>query len=284
MPQDLYEVIALAMRYWFAFLGVLIVWRAFSWLRKDRRLKHRRLRQLPDAGLIGELLVLEGSAELQEGTLLPLPREGTLGFLRSCDVVVPADGVNPRHLDFSFVSGQGVRVYPRRGCSCLVDDNEVVNRRSARRFPLAHGSELTVGGAVLRLRLFAGLDAPYRSVTMEEEYEEQPLSDAPTQPQWPAPPPWQQEPGAQEPPVYPPQAQPWQTGTQPAYPPQPWQPPGYPPQPQPWQTGAQPVYPPQPWQPPGYPPPPAAPLQPDPDPMQEPLNPRIRRRRYTDEA
>lgn len=59
MGSDVYEVISLAARYWFTFLGVLIVWRSFRWLRKDRKAKHRRLKQLPDAGMVGELVVLE---------------------------------------------------------------------------------------------------------------------------------------------------------------------------------------------------------------------------------
>ena len=49
----IYEVLALAMRYFFTLLGVMIVWRAVSWLRKDRKQTHKRLKQLPDAGTIG---------------------------------------------------------------------------------------------------------------------------------------------------------------------------------------------------------------------------------------
>ena len=52
MAPDVYQVVAYAMRYWFALLGALIVWRTFRWLRKDRQAKHRRLRSLPDAGMI----------------------------------------------------------------------------------------------------------------------------------------------------------------------------------------------------------------------------------------
>ena len=38
MDAKVYEVLALAMRYFFTFMGVMIVWRACSWLRKDRNL------------------------------------------------------------------------------------------------------------------------------------------------------------------------------------------------------------------------------------------------------
>ena len=195
MPQDIYQIVALACRYWFAFLGVLIVWRSFSWLRKDRRLKHKRLKTLPDAGMIGELVVLQGSDELPEDSFLPVPREGILGCLRTCDVVVPVDGVARQHLDFVFIDGQGVQMVPRRGCACMIDGELIRDHRAARSFPMRHGSLLSVGDALLKLRLFAGLDAPYAADFLPDEpfepfepeetmpgYDFQPY---PPQPAWP---------------------------------------------------------------------------------------------------
>lgn len=169
MPDNLYEIISLAMRYWFTALGALIVWRAFSWLRKDRRLKHKRLRTLPDAGMIGEMVVLEGSRDLPEETLISVPREGVLGFLRACDLVVPVTGVSNQHADFVFVPGKGLLVIPRRGCECQVDGHEIRSHRDAKRYPMGHNSVLEIGEAVLRLRLFAGLDAPHRPLCDEDE-------------------------------------------------------------------------------------------------------------------
>ena len=103
MPEDIYEVLALGLRYWFVLLGGLMVWRSFAWLRKDRRAQHRRLRRLPDAGMVGELVVRRGSGELPEGTVLPVPREGVLGYLRTCDLVVPVEGVASKHVDLSLI-------------------------------------------------------------------------------------------------------------------------------------------------------------------------------------
>ena len=114
IPTDakVYEVLALAMRYFFTLMGLIIVWRSFSWLRKDRRMKHRRLKQLPDAGTIGILTVEEGSKHLKPGEVIPVPHEGVLGYLRTCDVVVPVDDVSTLHLDFTFVDGKGGRYAP----------------------------------------------------------------------------------------------------------------------------------------------------------------------------
>ena len=90
MPSQIYEIFSLMMRYWFAALGVLIVLRAFWWLWKDHRSREKKRRSLPDAGSIGEFVVESDCAALPQDTLLPVPADGTLGSVRSCDIVVPA--------------------------------------------------------------------------------------------------------------------------------------------------------------------------------------------------
>ena len=159
MSSELYEVLALAARYLFALLGVLIVLRAFLWLLADRQDRHRRLRRLPDAGMIGEMVVLSGSKELPEGISLPVPWEGVLGSVRSCDLIVPCPGVRKRHLRFSFTPGEGLRILPESGCEAVVDDTVLDCRSGKTAVRMNHGSFLRVGSALLRLRVFAGLDS-----------------------------------------------------------------------------------------------------------------------------
>ena len=158
MSSDLFEVLSLAARYLFTLLGVLIVLRSFSWLLIDHREKHRRLRSLPDAGCVGELVVLSGSPELPEGTLIPVPWEGVLGSVRSCDLVIPCPGVRKRHLSFSFRPAWGLLLRPLSGCEASVNDTLLTCRSPAEETPLMSGGLLRVGSALLRLRLFAGLD------------------------------------------------------------------------------------------------------------------------------
>ena len=133
MPSQIYEILSLMMRYWFAALGVLIVLRAFWWLWKDHRSREKKRRSLPDAGSIGEFVVESDCAALPQDTLLPVPADGTLGSVRSCDIVAPARG-------------------------CIVDGETVASRRDGMAHPLQHNSILEVGQARLRLRVFAGLD------------------------------------------------------------------------------------------------------------------------------
>lgn len=215
----IYEVLALAMRYFFTLLGVMIVWRAFSWLRKDRRQTHKRLRQLPDAGTIGIFTVEAGSDDLAAGEVIPVPHEGVLGYLRTCDVVVPVEDVATAHLDFTFVDGKGLYIYPRRGCEAIVDGVPLATRRDSQRYPMQHGSTLEIGQAVLRLGVFAGLDVQEAQPILPTE-EDFPNGEAwvPPVPQ-PMYPPYQQPPYQPvNPPAQPPYAPPinepygWQGG------------------------------------------------------------------------
>ncbi len=183
MPAQAYEIVAMGARYWFAFLGVIIVWRSFMWLRKDAQMRRKRLRQLPDAGLVGELVVLAGSESLPPGTVIPLPREGTLGSLRSCDVSIPCSGVASRHGDFRFENGVGLIITPVQHLTIMVDGEEPDPNQ--REWVIHHGSRLVIGDALLRMRLFMGLETA-RSAAFQQDgaYEEQPPELVATQQEW----------------------------------------------------------------------------------------------------
>ena len=70
MSKELYEVLSLAARYLFSLLGMLIVLRSFFWLFSDHSERRRLRRRLPNAGLIGEMVVLSGGAGLREGEVV----------------------------------------------------------------------------------------------------------------------------------------------------------------------------------------------------------------------
>ncbi|MBR6954559.1 MAG: FHA domain-containing protein [Clostridia bacterium] len=159
MSSEVYQVLSSGLRYWFAALGLLIVLRSFLWLWKDHVDKHRRLRRLPDAGMIGEFVLLSGSGEYPPGTTLPVPREGTMGSVRGCDIPVPEAGLQRLHLDFRWEDRKGLLIIPCRGRYALVDGEEATRKAPGL---MGHGSILQVGRACLRLRLFAGLETGYR--------------------------------------------------------------------------------------------------------------------------
>ena len=101
MSPDLINAIFQVSRYLFAFLFALASLSALGWVHAEKVQRRNRLRSLPEAGKIGELVVLAGSDELPPQTWFPVTREGVLGSVRSCDLVVPCAGVKAHHLDYT---------------------------------------------------------------------------------------------------------------------------------------------------------------------------------------
>ena len=177
MPSEVYEVVAQGARYWFLFLMALIVWRSYRWYRRDKRQAKKRMKLLPDAGYVGELVVLEGGGVLKRGNALPVPWEGTLGSLRTNDLCIPVKGVAKRQLWFRFEEGRGLMVEPFHGRAASVDGEETSARRPVY---MAHGSRLRVGEVELRLRLFMGFEGTGYAPRREDAEPEQP-GQAPTE-------------------------------------------------------------------------------------------------------
>ena len=167
VSPEIWNVISLASRWLFAFFALMLLFFAFSWHHSERKERRERFKNLPGAGTVGEFIVLSGSDQLPLNTWFPVPREGVLGSLRSCDLVVPCPGVRSQHLDFSWQDGTGLLVRPRIGCDVLVDGVPVSRRGEYADTPLQHGSLLQVGNAVLRLQVFSALSNTNRIFTQQ---------------------------------------------------------------------------------------------------------------------
>jgi len=174
VSRDLFEVLSLAARWVFAFLALLLALRSLLALLSAGRDRRNAVKNLPGSGTVGELVVLSGGPELREETWLPVPREGVLGSVRTCDLVVPCPGVRKHHLDFFWQDGSGLLLRPRSGCEALVNGVLLDCRSDPRSAPLTHGSVLTVGDAVLRLMVFAAL-APSADLPDPAAYQPQPV-------------------------------------------------------------------------------------------------------------
>ena len=164
---DVLGILHTVSRYLFPLLAVVITVLAFLYFLTEIRNRREKVRSLPGSGTVGELIVLSGSRDLDANTWFPVPREGILGSVRSCDLVIPCPGVHPKHLDFSWADGLGLLIRPFTGCEALVNGTPVTCRTDASTVPMTHGSVLQVGSAVLRLHLFAALDntAPVQAET-----------------------------------------------------------------------------------------------------------------------
>lgn len=175
MNDSVYAVVAYIARYWFAALALVIVWRAFIWLRKDAELSSRVQRRLPDAGYIGEWAVVASEAPaMPKGLVLRAPRDGWIGSARACDVRLKDAGVPARAARF-FLREDGLHVQPERSGTMLVD-GESVQREAV----LRHGATLTVGGVTLQLLLFAGILLQGESPVARRKRRQRPASEPQT--------------------------------------------------------------------------------------------------------
>lgn len=102
MSDGLYEILALAARYFFAGLFLLIVFRAWRVTVRDSRRARKLRRWAPQTGLSGELVVLEGDGRARRGMRYPVIREGTLGSGRAADIRVRHASVRSRHARFEL--------------------------------------------------------------------------------------------------------------------------------------------------------------------------------------
>ena len=185
MPADssgAWDIVYTVARYLFPFFALVAVFMVLFYILSEARTRRERVRSLPGAGTVGEMVVLTGSRDLDTNTWFPVPREGVLGSVRSCDLVIPCPGVHAKHLDFSWEDGIGLLIHPRTGCEAQINGVSVTCRTDASSFPLTHGGILQVGSAVLRLHLFAALDntaapvlPPPEMQTSSAEYIQEPI-------------------------------------------------------------------------------------------------------------
>jgi len=151
MDSHAYQLLALGARYLFVFWAGVIVLRASLSLLKEHRQRKKTLRNLPDAGMVGEI------CDVDSGKSYPLPREGVLGGGRGCDIRIR--GLRRRHVNFAFVDGKGLLLTPCHHRSVVLLDGQPIRRGGY----ALHGACMQAGEYQLRIRLFAGLKMPRRA-------------------------------------------------------------------------------------------------------------------------
>ena len=150
MSTNAYELLALAMRYVFAGLIVLIVLRAWYGASVDSQ-RAAKLRKLsPDTGIIGEMLVTDGGERAKPGMRYPVTLEGSIGSNRRADIRIRHSSVRGRHAIYQMTD-EGFFV--RGHASLRVGDGK---GHFARELLLRDGDHLQVGGVILMLVLSDG--------------------------------------------------------------------------------------------------------------------------------
>ena len=99
---EIYELISLIARYWFALLIVLFVARAWRITIVDNR-RARTLRSIATStGQLGEMVVTKGSGKARRGMKYPILQEGMIGASARADIRIRAVGVKKRHAHFKL--------------------------------------------------------------------------------------------------------------------------------------------------------------------------------------
>ena len=166
MSQSVYELIALAARYVFAGLMLLIVARAWRITIVDSRRAATLRRMSPQTGLSGELVVLEGDEKARRGMRYPVIREGMIGTSRRADIRVRHSSVRRRHAYFQLTE-EGLFIRTHAGAPMRDGDG-----RPVRAIVLPDGGEFILGRVRLLLVLTEAPEPPVHRRGRQDEDDE----------------------------------------------------------------------------------------------------------------
>lgn len=147
MQSDWYILLSMGLRYFFAALLVLIVWRGWIITLRDTR-RARILRAwAPDTGAIGELVVTRGCSTLRKGTRIPVPKEGLLGASRRSDIRIKTPDIRRYHAHVEQRE-DGLLLEP------LAKAEIFIAGRSGKKILLRSGDRFSIGQVELMLLLY----------------------------------------------------------------------------------------------------------------------------------
>ena len=154
MNTSAYELLAMGMRYVFAGLMLLIVLRALRGALTDSRRAAKLRRLSPETGIIGEMLVVDGSERARTGMRYPLTLEGSIGSSPSADIRVRHSSIRARHAVYQMTE---------RGLYVRGHANARIRRNRdpwASEILLHDGDILRIGGVRLMLVLTEANELP----------------------------------------------------------------------------------------------------------------------------
>ena len=154
MNANAYEILSLAMRYVFAALMVLIVLRGWRITIIDSRRATKLRRLSPETGIIGQMLVVDGSERARTGMKYSLTLEGTIGSSRGADIRIRHSSVKGRHAYYQMTDeGLFVRGHARSRIA-------LEGKPLTQELMLCDGDVLRVGRVKLMLVLMGGGSTP----------------------------------------------------------------------------------------------------------------------------
>lgn len=162
MPTEMYTILALAARYWFCGLMLLIVFRAWRITVVDNRRAKILRSWTPETGSVGELIVVI-PGERKKRLHARIPREGVLGSGGGADVRIRSDAVQKKHA-YMELREDGLLIRPLRGASLTVGGKETKEQ-----VLLKDGESMKIGPNKLILVLFDAAGQPVKDAQAEED-------------------------------------------------------------------------------------------------------------------
>ena len=163
MSDGLYEILALAARYFFAGLFLLIVFRAWRITVRDGRRARKLRRYSPETGLCGELVVIEGDEKARRGMRYPVIREGVIGSGRFADVRIRHSSIRKIHARFEW-KPDGLHIRSDGSAKIFASDGT-----RARSLVARDGDRFTLGSVQLLLVLLDGESGNTPATASEED-------------------------------------------------------------------------------------------------------------------
>lgn len=147
LNASVYELLALAMRYWFiALMAAIVFLLAQSFLREWRIEKAVQRRIASAASLYALRLVSSEDRRLEAGLYLPLEGDVLLGSGRGCDLRLKTRSLQRRHLVLR-PERDGVLLFPEGNALVAVEGERV--RKLGKLLP---GQRMQAGGLLFELR------------------------------------------------------------------------------------------------------------------------------------
>jgi hypothetical protein len=174
LSSELYELVALAARYWFALLAVLILYRGWRASVNDNRVAKLLRDRSARSNCIGELVALDAGGE---GVIAryPVPRECMMGSSGVADIRITAPSMQKRHL-WMEQRINCIALQPISGADVYVPN------QSNPPYILRDGEEFMAGGMRFMVVFFSvegtrsGASNPAGARTPHAQYEEIRLS------------------------------------------------------------------------------------------------------------
>ena len=152
MNSEQYTLVALAARYWFCALMVLIAFRAWRTTVIDNRRATLLRMWSPETGCIGEFVINPSRTKKQLS--VPIPREGVLGSARRADVHIASKDIRRYHAMLEQREG-GLLVNLRGQATAVLNGTQ-----TGKTLFMRDGDTLTLGKTKLLLVLFDPDPAP----------------------------------------------------------------------------------------------------------------------------